>query len=204
MSTTYCYLHLKGNGRDSRSLKEALKDRILGEWRQSGITVWGIWEGLFGVASNELLIMAASSDERDERAFTAALKGDAEVLAADALAATVRPVGDAPCDKPGLYVFRFFDVNNSDVEEIATLSNQAWTTFEVTDDYQAEPQGLFRQQDLSAERGRMLLVTWYDGLGSWQTSRQPAPESVENFRRRRDLTFGTRALATRLVTPFED
>jgi hypothetical protein len=49
----------------------------------------------------------------------------------------------------------------------------------------------------------MLLVTWYDGLESWQTSRAPDPAAVENFKRRRALTDGTVALATRLSTPFE-
>jgi hypothetical protein len=46
----------------------------------------------------------------------------------------------------------------------------------------------------------MLLLTWYDGLGSWQTSRQPAPDARENFRRRHALTAGTIAYATRLLT----
>ena len=44
--------------------------------------------------------------------------------------------------------------------------------------------------------GRMLLVTWYDGLESWQRSRQFPPEARDNFLRRRELTGGTLALAT--------
>jgi len=42
-------------------------------------------------------------------------------------------------------------------------------------------------------------LTWYDGLNSWQASRQPAPEAAQNFRRRAQLTLGTVAYATRLV-----
>ncbi len=98
-------------------------------------------------------------------------------------------------------MFRFFDVRNADVEEIAALSNEAWITFEDTDAYAAEPQALFCQADRSEERGVMLLLTWYDGLVSWQTSRKPAPESRENFQRRHALTAGTIAYATRLVEP---
>jgi hypothetical protein len=45
----------------------------------------------------------------------------------------------------------------------------------------------------------MLLVTWYDGFDSWQTSRQPTAEATDNFRRRRALTQSTIAYATRLV-----
>ena len=199
MSNTYCYLHLRGSGRDARALREALESRILGTWRQSGISAWGIWEGLFGVASNELLVVAVGSGERTVEDFTAGL-GVVDVVDVLLIAATVRPVVAEPCETPGLYVFRFFEVRNSDVEEIADLSAAAWETFENTDRYTAEPMGLFRQHDLSTETGRMLLVTWYDGLASWQTSRQPATAAVTKFQRRRDLTLGTRALATRLVT----
>ncbi|MEJ2087251.1 MAG: hypothetical protein P8Y69_01940 [Gammaproteobacteria bacterium] len=166
--------------------------------------MWGIWEGLFGVASNELIVIGVANGERDVDAFTGVLPTSVRLVSALLLQPTVRPVDAAPCDRPGLYVFRFFEVSNRDVDEIVRLSNEAWTTFENTDAYRAEPQGLFRQQDLSADKGQMLLVTWYDGLESWQTSRRPAPEAMQNFLRRRELTFGTRALATRLVQPFAD
>jgi hypothetical protein len=199
MNDTYCYLHLRGAGRDTNALRSDLKESVLGAWRQSGITVWGIWEGLFGVGSNELIVVAAAAGDRPEAAFTDALNG-VEVLEVLVLTPTVRPLGTGPCEKPGLYVFRFFDVDNEHVDQIAALSSDAWNTFENTENYQAQPQGLFAQQDRSTVQGRMLLVTWYDGLNSWQTSRKPAPAAMESFLQRRALTHGTRALATRLVS----
>jgi hypothetical protein len=202
MTPTYCYLHLRGAGRDHAALNQALTGRILGAWRRDGISVWGIWEGLFGVASNELIVVAAAAGDRDADAFTAALGDDVTTVDVLLLQATVRPEGTSPCDRAGLYVFRFFRVRDEDVAEVASLSREAWETFEHTDAYQAEPQGLFRQARPSAAWGRMLLVTWYDGLDSWQTSRHPSPEATANFQRRRALTDGTLALATRLVTPF--
>lgn len=208
MTDTYCYLHLKGAGRDTEILKTALTDRVTGAWRQSGVTIWGIWEGLFGVASNELLVVAAAPGERFLADFEQALAADVAseritVIEAELLNPTVRPTGTAPCHKPGLYVFRFFEVRNADVAEVAKLSRQAWETFENSDEYMSEPQGLFRPADGSAEWGRMLLVTWYDGLTSWQTSRRPAPAAMANFQRRRELTRGTVALATRLSEPYK-
>ncbi len=202
MMPTYCYLHLRGPGRDQTRLRQVLAEQVLGSWRRDGITVWGVWEGLFGVASNELIVMAAAADDRDAASFTAVLPDDVTALDALTLRATVRPDGTAPCERPGLYVFRFFRVMDRDVEEVAALSREAWETFENTDSYRAEPQGLFRQAVPARAWGRMLLVTWYDGLESWQTSRRPAPEAMANFQRRRELTDGTVALATRLVTPF--
>ena len=203
MTDTYCYLHLRGEGRDNGLLKAALGEAA-SAWRQSSIALWGVWEGLFGVASNELIVVAAASGERTEADFTAVLDND-RVTIRDSLlmAPTVRPEGTAPCQAPGLYVFRFFEVATANVAEVAELSRQAWETFENADDYASEPQGLFRPYDQAIESGRMLLVTWYDGLESWQTSRAPDPAAVENFRRRRALTDGTVALATRLIAPFE-
>ena len=202
MTDTYCYLQLRGDGRDSAALKAALSDAA-GTWRQAGITIWGVWEGLFGIASNELIVVAAASGERPEKDFSDVLDGRAiSIRDSLLLAPTVRPEGTAPCREPGLYVFRFFEVATADVAEVAELSRQAWETFENADNSQSEPQGLFRPFDQSIDSGRMLLVTWYDGLESWQTSRAPDPAAVENFKRRRALTRGTLALATRLITPF--
>ena len=203
MTDTYCYLHLRGEGRDNGPLKAALGEAA-SAWRRTSITLWGVWEGLFGVASNELIVVAAASGERAEADFTGVFD-NAAVTIRDSLlmAPTVRPEGTAPCQKPGLYVFRFFEVATANVAEVAELSRQAWETFENADDYASEPQGLFRPCDQTSAAGRMLLVTWYDGLESWQTSRAPDPAAVENFRRRRALTNGTVALATRLIAPFE-
>lgn len=201
MTDTYCYLHLQGEGRDGTALKSTLTDSAA-SWRQAGITIWGIWEGLFGIASNELIVVAAAAGERGNADFTRALP-EAAVSIRDSLllTPTVRPEGVAPCEVPGLYVFRFFDVATANVAEVAELSRQAWATFENAEDYQSQPQGLFRPLDQSSESGRMLLVTWYDGLESWQTSRAPDPAALENFKRRRALTNGTMALATRLIMP---
>ena len=114
---------------------------------------------------------------------------------------TVRPTDEEPRTVAGLYVFRFFDVMNSDVNQIAQLSKDAWVHFEQSDRYQAIPQALFREQNQLNEQGKMLLVTWYDGLNSWQESRTPPPPAGQNFRQRAQMTLGTRAFATRLVVP---
>ena len=102
---------------------------------------------------------------------------------------------------PGLYVFRFFFIDPASTDEIAALSKEAWTTFEGGGDYQTEPKALFKKAEPNPERDIMLLVTWYDGFGSWEASRRPPPEARQNFQRRRELTHGTVAFATRLATP---
>lgn len=190
---TYHWLRIRADERNWSNAYARFKTTRMPD----GAEVWGAFFGLFGIGSNELVLVLHSEAPAPTDLVTGA---GFEVVEQHALLPTVRPKTFAPLTREGLYVFRFFDVRNADVEEIATLSKQAWTSFEDSDAYAAEPQGLFCQADRSDERGVMLLLTWYDGLGSWQTSRQPAPEARENFRRRHALTAGTIAYATRLLT----
>lgn len=190
---TYQWLRIRAQGRGWTEAHERLTGSDLG-----GHQVWGVFSGLFGIGSNELL-MVLHGDGRPRTDVIAS--AGFEIVDSHVFLPTVRPVAFEPRGRPGLYVFRFFDVAHHDVDEIARLSNEAWTTFESADSYAAEPQALFAQADRSTEDGVMLLVTWYDGLESWQTSRAPAPAALENFRRRRELTQGTIAYATQLVAP---
>lgn len=169
-------------------------DVIVGE---SDISLWGRFMGLFGLASNELILGTYGAvTDIDQKLKACSSIDDVSTLL---LEPTVRPTVDRMREKEGLYVFRTFSVYHKDVEEIAALSKEAWSTFETADAYNAIPQALFCQNDRSANQGTMLLVTWYDGLNSWQTSRQPPDPAGRNFRRRAQLTLSTKAIATRLV-----
>jgi hypothetical protein len=188
------YLHVADAGvksdRDGTRLEAYLREQTA----TLNMRLWGIWRGLFGVGSNERLVVYAEDD-------TKTLELDATrcvVLEHMVMTPTVRPVSSAPCQREGLYVFRRFAVDAADVDEIAALSAQAWTTFETSDAYQAEPQGLFRSVT-NSDTCTMLLVTWYDSLEAWQISRRPAPEAMQNFRRRHTLTHSTAAVACNLA-----
>jgi len=201
LDATFCYTRLKANDRNFQPVYDHLRSVALPALARAGITRWGAWAGLFGIGSNEAVLMTASLPTVDHaRTLNAQLAtGPGAVVEQHVLRPTVRPHDVGPLRRPGLYVFRFFDVRNADVDEIARLSFEAWTTFETSEAYRAEPQGLFCQRDRSSASGVMLLCTWYDGLESWQTSRTPAPAAAENFRRRHALTLGTIAYATRLI-----
>jgi len=193
----YCFLHLRGPGNSTAELQQSLPG-MLESWHQLGMECWGVWRGLFGLASNELLVMVAAAAEHTEAEFTDVIDARVEVLKAALFEPTLRPHDSTPRDRPGVYVFRFFQILPADVTEFVELSGDAWMTFEDADAYSAEPQGLFRQQT-DADTLDMLLVTWYDSLQSWQTSRQPAADARERFARRHQLTRSTSALATMLI-----
>jgi len=200
VTDTYCFLHLRGAGNTTTDLVRVLAEEVAPDWRQRRILPWGTFRGLFGIASNELLVVAAAADELTLEDFQVPLEGRATVLRATLFRPTVRPERVAPREREGLYVFRFFRIQEGDVREFVSLSSDAWTTFEHADGYAAEPQGLFRQHNTDADGTLdMLLVTWYDNLASWQTSRQPDPGARERFARRHALTRSTIALATALL-----
>ena len=154
--------------------------------------LWGAFSGLFGLAQNEVIVV--SSSETDDKLDASPLAAEAEVWQP-----TARPLGRQPLTRQGLYVFRRFHVAEQDVDEVVALSKQAWTTFEVSDGYAAQPCGLFKPPADDDGLVRMMLLTWYDGFASWETSRYPAPQARDNFRRRQQLTRLTYAVATRLI-----
>ena len=193
MSDTFAFLRLTAREGGWQPLHSALTSRL------APASVWGAFHGLFGVGSNELIAVTVGDDDAVDASIETARRLDVEQVDALTLKPTARPTSTEPLTREGLYVFRFLDVANADVEEIASLSAEAWRTFESPDAYRAEAQALFCQRDRSEVRGRMLLLTWYDGLNSWQTSREPPAEAAALFQRRRTLTAGSIAYATRLV-----
>ena len=161
--------------------------------------LWGTFRGLFGLAANQLFVVTSKSSNN--------LPG--VVLAHAEWHATARPQSTTALTKPGLYVFRRFQVLQENVEEVVALSQQAWQTFENDASYASEPVALFRKEDSKTlskannDEGKIVdlqLITWYDGFSSWSKSRTPHPEAAKNFQRRWALTVSTNAIATNLVT----
>jgi hypothetical protein len=194
---TFCLTRIQFADRSWQPHWAGLSTRLATTLTSRGANVWGAFSGLFGIASNELLLVThgPGDDPRPNPAL-----GEARLIEQYLLAPTARPGSPPPAlTRPGVYVFRFFDVSTRDIDEIVELSRVAWTTFEDPDRYSAEPLGLFAPADRTAPHGRMLLLTWYDTFGSWEKSRLPAPAARENFQRRHALTHGTVAFATALV-----
>lgn len=160
----------------------------------SNIVAFGVFTPLFGLPSNQLYLVTCA--EGPHSIAEAVSSAGLALVDSIGFVPTVRPVEHTPRTRPGLYVFRWFDVYNRDVDEIASLSRQAWVTFEG--DFDTEVQALFAEPDRTGERGKMLLITWYTGFPVWEASRQPSPEARENFMRRAQLTIEATPIATRL------
>lgn len=194
----YRVFHLKD--RNSNSSVELLKtvEKIQEKLQREGHNTFGLFHGLFGLATNEIYFVLMSDDEAADPSIDIERSGlisiDTKVLVA-----TVRPTVDAARTKPGIYVFRWFKVKNRNVDEIANLSDQAWKTFEAG--FDTEVQGLFAEADRSTDDGTMLLNTWYRDLTVWEESRRPGQAARDLFMRRHKLTTEATPVATRLYLP---
>lgn len=197
--TSFCYLRLAGTQRTWSDVHAAL-GAAQPALAQHGIVPWGVWSGLFGLASNELVLVTSARHDAQGARVREALAEVATVVEQRLVRPTLRPTATDALARPGLYVFRFFDVMARDIDEFVALSGRAWTTFETAADYRSHPEGLFRPLDGDAVRSTMLLCTWYDGFESWQRSRTPAADARANFAARHALTLSTWAIATQLVS----
>ena len=198
MSDGYAFLRLGNPSGDWQELAAWLTERAQSEWASQGAATLGLFYGLFGMQSNELIVVLHNPREASLQALIESARPAAVVRAAR-LRATARPQAFAPLRRPGLYVFRNFRLQVGALDDTVQLSRQAWETFEQAPDYQAEPIGLFEELDVPAGGENLMLLTWYDGFGSWESSRRPPPAAWENFRQRRALVTRTGALATQLV-----
>ena len=147
--------------------------------------VWGLFAPQIGAASETVEVIAAG-----ELPDLAAAKVDA----IHELTATVRPTTPDPLTDDGVYAHRWFDIDPADWDEFLALSEGAWPGFEA-----ANPgvriHGFFRRG-----ADRVLLITRYPSLASWETSRN-APDDAggANFRRRHQLTRSTIVRTYRLI-----
>ena len=181
---------------DLREPEQALRDDFS---MNPAADLWGIWQGVFGLAANQLIVMSAHTEPADGWKSV----DGCEVDAVWGLKATARPQSATPLTRSGVYVFRDFWLPFGHVAEAVELSSAAWKTFEGADAYSAEPMGLFAPAQAVPDSQECLLhlLTWYPDFTSWETSRQSDPAAMQRFIARRDLTRTTRAVATRLILP---
>lgn len=200
LDTVYHIARVSYPGIAAQRLVAPLKETSTPAIRAAGGGVWGIFTGLLGLDTRELyLVTTWPAGSKPSETVAATLPDGATIVQERTMVPTVRPLSAESRTRQGVYVFRWFEVHNRDIDEIAALSKEAWETFENTKAYSAEPQALLCDADTSPEDGTMLLVTWYDGLGSWELSRTPAPEARANFVKRAQLTLSAVPVATRLV-----
>ena len=157
---TYELFRVKdSNSNGFLNMVKIINNRILSKAGESGYSLYGIFFGLFGLATNELYLIAMKEDSNPPVAGTTPLS---ELLSKHNLiiqenfqfSPTVRPIEHTRRTRAGIYVFRWFTIYNRDVDQIVKLSDEAWVTFEGG--FESEVQGLFAERDRGKEEGKML------------------------------------------------
>lgn len=200
-ATGYAWFRLRNIDQNVAGLQQALSGTLPGILGPHGAGVWGAFAGYFGLDSRNLLLIVSHPLRSPDVTglVRECLPVHVHVEEAADFLPTARPLNAAPLTIEGLHVHRFFDVAEGDVDEFVSLSVEAWETFEASDSFRSTPRGLFRSRSAVDGKVRMLLVTWYDGFSSWETSRSFPPAAARNFQRRAAITIGTTAIATRLL-----
>jgi hypothetical protein len=187
----YTYLSLSGGPATARDAGDAL--------RAAGAVVVGAWSGAGGIGwwDDEVTVLASWPDGR----------GVVDVAAGTAvpLVASARPTAIAPLDAGGVFAHRWFHIASESWGEFLDLSTGAWPAFESA--YGATIEGFLRAEDSPAGTDRVLLITRYPSLASWETSRgvlrDPSgdvQEAGRRFLRRRELTQRSIVRTGTLVT----
>ena len=158
----------------------------------TGATLVGIFTGLFGLASDECLLITKQATLTSDT-----LMQGFEVVQAHHFSATVRPTQTQSFDQAGLYVFRFWTLPGNQVDQLIALSERAWETFEG--DFDTEVKALFRQSTPALQE-TALLITWYKNFAAWEASRQPDPAAADFFRQRQSLIDQAFPIATRRLS----
>lgn len=185
------------------ALRRLRDDTFLLMGRRGG-TVWGVWTALFGMASNELVVVTAWPDDATPLAtLDDAVPDGFHVVASYELAPTVRPTSTEPLIRDGIYVHRFFRTREKHMQEIVDLSVEAWKTFATDDRYGTEQLAFFRPRERASDGdspGEMLLISWYPDFANWERSRQSPPEALALFRKRAERVESMLPFAMRLLT----
>jgi hypothetical protein len=175
--------------------------RVMG---RHGGAVWGVWTALFGMASNELVVVTAWPDEATPVAtLLDALPDGFRIVASHEFAPTVRPTSAEAVTRDGIYVHRFFRTREKHMQDIVDLSVEAWKTFATDDRYGTEQIALFRPRMHASDGdslGEMLLISWYPDFADWEKSRQFPPEAGALFRKRAERIESSLAFAMRLLS----
>ena len=190
----YCLHHIKRpSTRDCSSLIVDTRAAAVEQLASQGISTIGIFRGLFGLASNEIYLLTYSQADQYKSDF---LVNNSVTLKRLQLLPSIRPVQHAPLVTPGIYVFRFWQLDAQHIPDLIRLSENAWRTFEQG--FESEVFGLFTEDTCHASR-QGLLLTWYRDLSVWQSSRTPDANARENFRQRQLLIDEALPIATSLA-----
>jgi hypothetical protein len=179
------------NGR-GLDLLEELNSPVLPKLREAGAQEYAIWSRASDssndfeeIAENKLVVML-----RWEKINTTVLAEELGAMTnvsdvATSLWEVSLRGGEGPIETgPGFYIHRFNRYLSEDVDQVLSLSEQAWETWEPF--WDAKALGVWRDLDEVDESNgvtRLMRIAWYRDMEHWQETREFIldPDSFERF-----------------------
>ena len=180
-----------------------LADQLAKELEKIGGNLWGAWGGgLFGFASNQIIIISAWKYEVGIpiKEWEEILRGvfGLEPVNNTMLEATKRPLTYKRLScKTGMVVFRWVTMLPESTDRYADLSIPCWSYFEI--DRQAHAVGLFKENAFQNNVQRMLIVTWYPDFSEWEETRKVGEDDRIVWAQRAALEISHFGIAARMI-----
>ena len=196
----FSYSVLKSTNGNGLDLLEELNNSVLPKLRKAGAQEYAIWsrasdsnEDFEEIAEDKLVVMLRWNKVKAER-LSEELEGMTGVsdVKTTLFEVSLRG-GDGSIETgTGFYIHRFERYLSEDVDEVLSLSEQAWVTGEPFWDYKVL--GVWRNLDKVDESNgitQLMRITWYRDYEHWKETREfwREPDSFELFIKRAALSL---------------
>jgi len=198
-----------GNGVD---LLDELNSSVLPKLKKAGAQEYATWvrasdsnNNFDEIAKDKLVVMLRWKDAKTERLSEALdAMSDVSNVTTTLWELDLRG-GEGPIETgAGFYIHRFNRSLSTDVEQVLSLSQQAWVTEEPF--WGVKVVGVWRNQDEVDESNgltQLMRIVWYQDMEHWQETRDFArePNSLELFIQRAALLLDDESWSANLQIP---
>jgi hypothetical protein len=194
----FSYSVLTSDNGKGLDLLEELNSSVLPNLKDAGAQEFAIWSRASDsgndfeeIAEDKLVIMLRWKEVKTTRLADelGAMTGVSDVTTS--LWEVSLRGGDGPIETgAGFYIHRFNRNLSEDVDQVLSLSEQAWLTWEPF--WDAKTVGVWRDLDKVDESNgvtRLMRIAWYRDIEHWQATREfwREPDSLELFLERAAL-----------------
>jgi hypothetical protein len=164
-----------------------------------GICCGVIRGGMFGLRTNQVSVLSVWPEgTKAEVRFSDPEDAKQNLVSEEQLmVATVRPTSTEKINQPGIYVIRWIRIQPDDIEEYTSLCLKTWPAFETLSS--ARCYGVFRALENDCGVSKILMLTWYENLTDWESSRSLNPADSDKWARRSEMELSHWAEAGRLA-----
>jgi hypothetical protein len=199
-ASQFSYSVLTSTSGKGLDLLEELNSLVLPKLRKAGAQEYAIWSRASDskndfeeIAEDKLVVMLRWNKVKAERLTEEleAMTGVSDVTTS--LFEVSLRGGDGSTETgTGFYIHRFDKYLSEDVDEVLSLSEQAWVTWEPF--WGGQVLGVWRNLDIVDESNgitQLMRIAWYRDYEHWQETREfwREPESFELFIQRAALTL---------------